>query len=166
MTNWVFVAIIIDTAGLTTLGYYRGTKRARFRLSRTGSRFVQDVFLDSVVIIFINHYKFVKMKMKSTIIDSLSIDEFHFHQSFLIPGHQPLVPLLYVAGWTIVWLSNLQVVFTIIIFSIVITTSTSKSFHPDVSWECDIYIFSGLNEEQVKIVSVTSRQEEVCSHSS
>ena len=55
MTNWVFVAIIIDTAGLTTLEYYRGTKRARFRLSRTGSRFVQDVFLDSVIFIFIYH---------------------------------------------------------------------------------------------------------------
>ena len=97
---------------------------------------------------------------------SLSIDEFPFHQNNLIPGHQPLVSLLYVAGWTIVWLSNLQVVFTIIIFIIVITTSSSKSFHPDVSCECDIYLFSGLNEEQVKIVSVTSRQEEVCSHSS
>ena len=37
--------------------------------------------------------------------------------------------------------------------------------HPVVRCECDIFIFSGLNEEQVKTVSVTSHQEEVCSHS-
>ena len=42
MNNWLYD----DTAGLTTLEYYRGTKRARFRLSRTGSRFVQYVFND------------------------------------------------------------------------------------------------------------------------